>query len=223
MKISVYKCDNTGKLFEDKNKYIKHLKKLATSKRIRRDLEIKEQEAKIWWENAQNIEMDLLDLKDFIIENQSRFWADAARVNTMDWNEVGKLTRKGVILPVPKLVDFTKFSLNWSENCSNTHSAPRNGFQNWLRSPELPTGYPGWLGHVEWAVEWPYEFRGMYLGGDLFDSKDCRIHTGGGGGGGYHGGLQRFGYSIQLFESDWPGLARFAEKKKVWNILKNKG
>lgn len=225
MKITVWKCDHTGKLFEDHSKYKAHLRKLARERQQRRKLEVVVSEADAWWAAAYEREMSIEDFKNFIIENQDRFWQDAARSEGFSWNQVGKIHR-GVVCPVPKLLEFTKFDLHWSDSVGNTHSCPHNGVTNWAaKDASLPTGYPGWRGAVEWIVEFPEQWRSVYLGSDLFRGRRGRCHTGTGGGrgGGYsvkHGCYtQRYGYDFSVYAADWTGMARGESKRQFAEVL----
>jgi hypothetical protein len=221
MKIMVWKCDHTGKLFEDHDKYKKHLRKLANTRRVRKSLEIEENARKEWWAYAQNLEMGIDELVAFIIKNQDKFWVEASKAEAYDWKDVGKRTYKNIVMPVPVLSSFRVFSLSWSDSVSNSHRCPKDGVTNWGRHADQPTGYPGWRGRVEWSIEWPKQFEHCYIGSDLFSGDLTRIHTGTGGGGGWKDGLQSFGYDVTIFASDWPGLARHHEKQMIWEKLSN--
>lgn len=228
MKITVWKCDHTGKLFEDHDKYKQHLRKLVRERQQRRKLEIVQSEADAWWAAAYEREMSISEFKNFIIENQNRFWQEAAQAKRYDWAKVGKIY-KGTVCPVPKLLEFSRFDLTWSDSVSNTHSCPHNGVMNWSASKNqsLPVGYPGWRGRVEWIVEFPEQWRGSYLGGDLFSGRRVRCHTGTGGGGvGVRGRhdcyTQQFGYEFRLYAADWQGLARFESKRQFAEVLEGR-
>ena len=218
-KVIVHKCPHCGKLFEDSTKYRKHLRAEQVARRSERKVEIYRRSQLEKWAAIHNIEMSIVQFEQFIIDNQEIFWNDAASSNPYEWKDVGKRTRKGVTMPVPKLLGFTNFDLRWSDCVSNTHSCPKNGVQNWGRDPNLPMGYPGWHGRVEWKCEWPDEFDGIYLAGDIFDGENCCIHTGTGGGGGMTNNVMRHGYDITMFADDWSGLAEFREKELVWDKL----
>lgn len=232
--VLIWKCPKTNKLFEDKTKYQRHLKQLAQQRRESRKIEIENQELAAWWQEFQNTECDVSDLANLIIQNQKYFWNEARKTRPRDWENLGK-SRNNVIFPVPEILEFTKFSLDWSDRVSNTHACPRDGVLNWggdVKLPDgtpAPRGYPGWQGRVEWLVRWPAEWQGWYPGGDIFDGIRCRIHTGTGGGGGmrhskkYQCDVQSFGYDVKIFAADWPGPARVHGRRQMWKILSNKG
>jgi len=232
--ITVWKCDQTGKLFEDKSKYQTHLRKLAKERTIRRQIQIREAEADAWWAQAYETEMSIEQWIQFVIRNQDRFWAEAARNgSSYGWTKVGTVQsrRKNAIpMPVPRLLEFTKFNVIWSDCVGNSHHRPHNGVTCWSSHEAKdgrPRGYPGWYGGVEWLVAWPEEYDGVYLGSDLLRGHPsrCRAYTGTGGGGGMHYNekhgchVQRFGYSFQIFAADWPGMSRYHEKQQMWRIL----
>lgn len=231
--VLIWKCPRTGKLFENKAKYQRHLKKLAGQRQESKKLEIQEHRLDAWWNTFQNTEVDIADLPNLIIEHQKYFWAEAQRLRTYGWRDLGK-TRQGVKFPVPKLLKFEEFSVVWSDSVSNSHHSPRNGVRNFTRvgkssdGSALPRGYPGWSGRASWIVRWPAEWDGWYPGSELFITPRCGIHSGSGGGGGmgyddeFKCRVQHYSYGISIFAADWPGLARFREKKLMWQILSNK-
>lgn len=234
-RITVWKCDTTGKLFEDQAKYQKHLRQLATERRARRRLQIQNEEADAWWAQAYETEMSVDDWAQFVITNQDRFWAEAARHGSYNWVHVGKTIsrRKGAIaMPVPRLLEFTEFCLVWQSSVSNSHYCPHNGVTCWSREEAKdgrPMGYPGWTGRVAWIVAWPESYDGHYLGSDLFRSAGrtgrVRAHTGTGGGGGMHYNekhkchVQSYGFDFRLFAADWPGMARYHAAEQMLQVL----
>lgn len=232
MIITAYKSEADGKIFEDKKKYQNHLRKLARHRLEQKHLTIAREQADAEWAPLYERDQCLEDWAVMVIKNQHLFWAEAARHNHYDWERVGKTFRgKGIPMPCPTLLEFTEFNLAWSESVSNSHSCPHNGVTNWGgRVPGEPCGYPGWSGHIEWLVEWPKEWDGVYLGGNLFGGFGShptrhRAHTGSGSGGGMHYSkehkcyVQLFGYSFNIFAADWPGLARYREKQLMWDRL----
>lgn len=236
VQIVAWKCEEDGKVFEDKKKYQNHLRKLARHRRTRRQLEIEENLKNRIWSELYEREQSIEDWAVMVINNQDLFWAEAAKHDAHDWKIVGQ-TRKGVVCPVPRLLEFTEFSLRWNDHVSNSHSCPHNGVTNWSPSwnkdKTVPTGYPGWLGRAEWICAWPKEWDGHYLGGDIFSGGTFRTarqraHIGTGGGGGMRYSekhkcyVMSHGYDFRIFAADWPGLARYREKQVMWNTLKDK-
>lgn len=229
VQIVAWKCNEDGKVFEDKAKYQNHLRKLARVRRERRRIDIEETLKDRIWNELYECEQSVEQWRDMVIANQDLFWAEAAKGDPYDWKVVGKVYR-GVACPVPRLLEFTRFDMRWSDSVSNTHSCPQNGVQNFMGDDSKPRGYPGWAGRAEWICAWPKEWDGVYLGGDLFAAGTfCtgrqRAHTGTGGGGGMrysekHGcHIMSHGYDFKIFASDWPGMARYYEKRQVWATL----
>ena len=235
MQIVAWKCEQDGKIFEDKSKYQAHLRKLARHRLAQKKLKIAESAADAVWAELYEREQSLDDWMQMVIDNQHLFWAEAAAGDPYDWERVGKKIGRGkdsMVMPVPKVLKITH-NLRWSDSVSNSHSAPHDGVENWGGRVEgAPRGYGGWTGRIEWLVQWPKEFEGIYLGSDLFSrgtfrSGRQRAHTGTGGGGGGHFNrefntwCQRPAYDFRIYASDWPGMARYYEKMKVWKVLKD--
>ncbi len=235
--ILVWKCDQTGKLFEDQTKYKSHLRKLARERNTKRKLMVAEAVADQKWNELYEREMTIDQWADMVVAEQDLFWAEAAKGDPYDWKSVGK-TYKKVVCPVPRLLGFTTFSVRWNPRVSNSHSCPHNGMTNWggreqIDGQPAPRSYPGWSGRVDWIVAWPKEWDGLYLGGDLFSggfgrSGRQRAHTGTGGGGGMRWDedhkchVQSFGYDFKLFAADWPGMARAEGMKQFNEVLTGK-
>jgi hypothetical protein len=236
--ITAYKSDADGKIFEDKAKYQAHLRTLARHRNAQRKLQIAEAEKDAAWAELYEREQSLDDWMQMVIDNQHLFWAEAAIGDWHAWERVGKKIGRGknaIVMPTPKVLKITH-SLRWNDNVSNSHSCPHNGVTNWSPSwnkdKTVPTGYPGWVGHIDWLVEWPEELEGMYLGSDLFAKGTFRTgrqraNTGSGGGGGGHFNkefntwCQNPRYDFKLFAADWPGLARYHQKRVMWKTLSN--
>ena len=239
--ITAYKSDTDGKIFEDKAKYTAHLRRLARHRNAQKKLQIAEAVKDAAWAELYEREQSLDDWMQMVIDNQHLFWAEAAAGDPYDWDGVGKKVCRGknaAVMPLPRVLKITH-QLRWSDSVSNSHACPRSGVTNWGGGAKLPDGsdaprgYPGWQGQIEWLVEWPREFDGIYLGSDLFSRGTFstgrqRAHTGSGGGGGGHMNkefntwCQRPGYSFSIFASDWPGLARYYQKRQMWNTLAQK-
>jgi len=236
--ITAYKCDEDGKIFEDKSKYTAHLRKLARHRNAQRRLKIAEAEKDAAWTELYEREQSIDDWMQMVIDNQHLFWAEAAAGDPYDWERVGKKLGRGknaANLPMPRVLKITH-NMTWSDSVSNSHSCPVGGVTCWSSHEAKdgrPRGYPGWCGRIEWLVQWPKEFDGIYLGSNLFSkgtfrSGRQRAHTGTGGGGGGHFNkefntwCQRPAYDFRIYASDWPGLTRYYQKRKMWNTLSNK-
>ena len=236
-KITVWKCDQTGKLFEDKTKYSSHLRKLARERATKRKLQAEASVVDAWWAQAYEREMTIREFPQWVMDNQDHFWSEAARNRSWDWERVGRThsRRRGAVpCPIPRIVEFVKFDVSWCASVSNSHDCPHNGVMNWGGREKMPDGspaprgYPGWSGRVEWLVTWPEEWDGVYLGGDLFGScgnNRRRAYTGTGGGGGmrynhkHQCHVQNFGYDFRMFAADWPGMARRLSKEQMVDVL----
>ena len=233
--ILVWKSDADGKLFEDKTKYTAHLRKLARHRNAQRKLTIAEEAKDAVWAELYEREQSIDDWMQMVIDNQHLFWSEAALGDPYDWQNVGKKLSRAKdagAMPIPRVLKITH-SLRWSDSVSNSHSCPVGGVTCWSSyeaKDGRPTGYPGWQGRIDWLVEWPKEFDSVYLGSDLFSrgsfsSGRQRAHTGTGGGAGGHFNKEfntwchRPGYDFRIYASDWPGMARYYEKQKMWKII----
>lgn len=227
--VLVWKSDVDGKLFEDKEKYQKHLRKLATQRNLETKILVaKQNKVQFWADNFWNRVKSLEQLKHALLIH-----AEQLGLNGLD-NYWFAGRRKSPTGP-PIIKQFEEFSLRYSDSVSNTHNCPHNGVTNWNQSHNrqkglnLPEGYPGFRGRVSYHVEWYTEWSSSYPGGsDLF--VGTRIHTGTGGGGNYKSydpkdkkgkGLQSFGYDVTIFFDDWPGLKAGYDEARVWSNLKN--
>lgn len=122
-----------------------------------------------------------------------------------------------------------QWEVRYSDQVSNSHDAPLSGRTNFSRKPELPIGYPGWVGRI-WVryAEYPKSF-----GSEPFDRT--LTYTGTGGFGSYNGPwhrvasahyLQRiykkqkidypepaiFSWDYRFFSDDWPAII-------IWSAL----
>lgn len=236
--ILVWKSDTDGKIFEDKAKYTAHLRTLARHRNAQKKLQLAEAVKDAAWAELYEREQSIDDWCQMVIDNQHLFWAEAAAGDPYDWECVGKKhgrSKNAIVVPSPKLLKITH-DLRWSDMVSNSHSCPVGGvqcFSSQEAKDGRPRGYPGWTGRIDWLVEWPKELDGYYLGSDLFSygtfrSGRQRAHTGTGGGGGSHFNkefntwCQRPGYDFRIYASDWPGMARYYQKRKMWATLAKK-
>lgn len=212
--ITAYKCDVTGKLFEDEKKYQKHVdainRKLAHERKINESYKPDQQ----WWnDNFYNRVKSIAQLEAAILHHRAAFAA----------NGVKNYSTNLRLLQLTPIIKFNKLSIAYREKVSNSHHCPHNGMTNFLMdSLKGPTSYPGWIGYIDYTVQSYKNQLYAYPGGsDMF--RNTRIFTGNGSGG-YHyddpNHTQSFGYDIKLFASDWPAMANEYEKVKVYNIMR---
>jgi len=190
-----YQCPWTGKIVGTKQTYVKHLRELRSSRMHRRA------RANRW----QRLGEDLWDQTSFEkivawIELHPEWFLDAAQRGGFygDRDRYDRVRSEFSIR-------ITLLDLSWNNHLSNTHSCPHNGVRNWGREEGKPTGYPGWRGRIEYELS--HELPGF--GSDLMNGT--RIHTGTGGS--ING--TNFGFSVEFFADDWPGL----QKGQTWKTL----
>lgn len=215
--ITAYKCDTTGKLFEDKTKYQKHIRKIAADRRIQRKIDIAHKTEIQWWhDNFWNRVKSLAQLQAAILYHRDVFAARGVK------NYHGGYGR---LKPTP-IIKFKIFRLYYHDSVSNSHYCPHDGVTNWGgQNKGAPLGYAGWQGRFDYTVQSHDKQLNSYPGSSEM-WQGTRIHTGtGGGGGGTPEQVklfqQNFGYDFRLFASDWPAMANEYEKAKTFKILSN--
>lgn len=200
--VQAFQCDHTGKLFplDKKEKYQEHLRKLAyeRSKKIieKRNCDrVSSQIAKI-----RSSCKSLQDICDAIILNPTLFYENGC-IRGRDKKEAN--WRKFMITSI-------EMKMTFSPECSNSHGAPFGKPTNWGRNPDLPTGFPGYTGRLNFRFnqETPFftsrlfEDIGMYCGsgGGSFDMVDGTRE--------YY-----YGCDFTIWFDDWPGLKSFIQEE----------
>jgi hypothetical protein len=184
--VTAYRCPWTKQLFPTKGKYTKHLSHLRET-RMRRNARVL----------ACNRAMEdffnqptLQDLVDWVENNPGVLW-DRAMICGSTYLE--KNARREDFW-----IKITYLDVQYSNTVSNTHSAPKGKKTNWGgRNPDVPRGYPGYEGRIEFQVS--SRFSGF---GSSFFSNVLRLNTGTGGG----TSENRFGFGVRIFLDDFPGL-----------------
>lgn len=206
--ILAWKCPQTGKLFDQKSLYKRHLRNVARSNIEKRKINKEKEELLHFFEELSTRVRNIGQLTEEILKNQNHFWAASSRHNSFSYRDIGKIQR-GKVITLPKLVDI-QFNVKWNDNIYNTHYCPRNGVTNWHREEGKPTSYQGWQGYMTMKID------GHVSLSHLFDNKICGIHTGSGGGG--TDGL--FGYQVYLFADDWPEMYKSHQNKELVKLIK---
>ena len=211
--VLVYKSDTDGKLFDSKEKYVKHLRGLAIQRAQARKIAKMEADRADFIKRMGNTVTSIKELEQFITENWQWFATNGRKHNL--WKSNSRDTNKHTLVGV-------RFeNMRWSDSVSNSHSCPRDGIQNWAQSAnsDNPKGYPGWCGHIYFTVNAgfsdhtvPRPYSGY--GSDYF--TDTGINTGGGSGG------TNCQYDMKLFASDFPAMTEARNKAQVWSILSDK-
>jgi hypothetical protein len=204
--VKAYQCPWTGRIVANKATYVKHLRGLRETRmhaRIR----------------ALRMQKTLGDLA-----NQPS-WPDV--INWVERNSWWFLARakqsRGALghdkWPDPEdfWIRITYMDINHRDSVSNSHRCPRGGVTNWGGKDTWPDGslkprgYPGWYGRIEYQMS--HELPGFSR--DLFDGTG--IGTGSGGG----ISQNRYGYGVELFDSDWPVITELMERERVLAVLRD--
>lgn len=219
--ILVWECERTGNLFRDKSDYNRHLSKLR-----RRDKAEEKERQRI-------AERDALDAALYLCES----FAEVEAWLVSNWDRLQRdhgHSRERSHVKSIRLHDMV-----YSDEQSNTHSAPRGGETNWHRHPDKPRGYPGWYGRIS------VDYTGHHRVSDVLQTLN--VCTGSGGCGSFdvklwsgdfknlHLGIMKQypalsalipeeGYRIAAFLHDVEGIDRLPVQKRAhkWYDLEKK-
>lgn len=183
--ILVWKCPRTNTLFESKEDYVNHLREMA-----RRNLSE--------LNRKKNLNKCLKEFNQFtcIDDLFNAFPKLIVKHYNIIYNDNIKCPFK------------IKYDLKFRNDCSNSHSAPRDGETNWGGYKKGVTrSYPGMYGTIRFSFlnEKDYNKFDKINGFTNSFIKEVGIKTGGGGYSRSDGGpaLQ---YNVTLFASDWPNI-----------------
>lgn len=208
MKVQVYKCRFTGKLFEnkDRTKYILHLKTLRKAKQKARLYARILNEFNTWLIKERSEIYELEDIIPWFMKNQ-KYIMDAA--NAISFSDDNKYQRG--FHPDD---EFKNINLNvkYSPTVSNSHQCPDNGMTNWCAKDKGPISYPGWSGRICGVLIRPAKHNWSYPASDALNLVG--IKTGSGG-----GGNDNWAYDISIFVDDWTGLRGILIINKLKGII----
>jgi hypothetical protein len=231
--VQAYKSDIDGKLFENKNNYIKHLRKLAGQRLLQKREEKLEREREAFLVQMGQVK-SIDELNQFIKDNWRWFWLNGVKRNS--WR-----SQKGTP-SFHEYVDVSITNVRWVEKVSNSHCCPRKGVENFDTRADYnkgkPTCYPGWEGRINIKVRTgKYNYKGKEyseqgFGSDYFENTI--INTGTGGGGGLKAGCTSYSYDVKLFAADFPVMHEIVRReqwvhlenerrKQIWRTLGGKG
>ena len=200
--ILVWKCTESGKLFEDQKDYKNHLCKLARERRaLKKQAYIKDTFFDWLDDQRTNVVLNVNDIPQWLLDNQ-QYIMDATNAIPGNWKHFNEQFRDGDLFTHIRFDRTPK----WDDSISNTHCCPKGGVRNWAQRSNrekglnLPEGYPGWASFIHGTLERNKKYMSEYPYSALFNIVG--IHTGGGG-----GGNDNFGYSVLIFAQEWPGAA----------------
>lgn len=217
--ITAYRSDADGKLFEDKKKYVSHLKKLAKARLLEKKISMAEIDRDQFLNCMGQVE-SIADLEKFIKDNWKWFWLNGIRHN---------IWRDESCKHIHEYVDVSFRDVLWKENVSNSHSCPRGGVENFDSradcNKDKPTSYPGWISNITIKVRPPmskhkinsYMHNGF--GSDYFSRTIIHTGTGGGGGG---KDCKEYRYGVTLWAADFPVMYEKLRHKQYIENENNK-
>ncbi len=189
-KITVWECTTTHKLYRTEEAYRKHLRKLAASRRKDRAIERKYKQFAAALEEMRSL-TNFDNITEWIEENSVLLAQRALFLRPFGHHCEAEKCR---------ITCVKFFRMRWSRMVSNSHSAPIGQPTNWHRDSELPIGYPGWEGSIQFDLSGWNSFAS-----DLFKGTGINTESGGAGGGSHS-------YECKLFADDFGGMA-------VWDTI----
>lgn len=210
--ILAWRSDTDGRLFEDKTKYINHLKKLAKERYIARKI-LKVENSWSDFNDRMGQMSTIPELKRFISDNWEQFFVNSLKNNT--WRSDYTLTKH-------ELVSIDFWNPRWNEHTSNSHKCPRNGVTNFMQDADKPTSYPGLECRIQFEVkteQYTYRKKSYHRQGYGSDYFGKSIVCLGAGGGGSSNGIQKYQYDCVLWAEDFPVMYENHMKSKMWNHL----
>ena len=189
MKITAYKCPDSGVIFEHVADYTDHRRRYCAEQAVQaaRLARISGADAALAGLRATAASFEAV--AEWIVQHQETL---IDRCGT-----AGRRKRQLRRNQLPfRLLEVELDRMRSSGHISNSHSAPLGQSTNWQRAAPLPTGYPGYSGTIRFKTQGEYD--GFFT--DIF--KQTGICTGGGGsfGGGH------YQYEVILWAADWPGI-----------------
>lgn len=210
MKVTVNKCPDTGKLFEDDKEYKTHRDKMRREKlAAAKDKKVKDTFFH-WLAEEKKLITSVDMIPAWFLKNQ-RIIMDAFNVGCRGTGH------NGFWVKFKDTDEFTKFKITgvyYSRSVSNSHSCPRNGVTNWGgQRVGAPNGYPGWSVRVAGSLFRLPKDGSEYPYGDALNL--IGIHTGTGG-----GGNESWGYDAKIFLDDWSGLKAQVDEMEQNDMVK---
>lgn len=206
MKIQVYKCPWTGKIFEfsDREKYIMHLAKIKKNNREANRITNAKNTFKEWLAAEKFNIRDVSEIPPWVLKNQEYIMLAHNGFN-----------RDHFYPETDRFEKITFGRMMYTDLASNTHRCPDNGVMNfgWNRNPDLPRGYPGYIGQIQGTLIRNQKHNGSYPVGECLNMLGLKTGSGG-------GGNNNWSWSVTVFMDDWPGIKENFEQQCVIDRLK---
>lgn len=195
MKIQVYKCPWTGKIFEfsKRDKYIKHLSEIRVKNREAWKGRHAKRTFSDWLASEKSRIKNVSEIPQWIMDNQEYMMNAYNGIHSKEFDG-------HFYTATDKFVGIRFGSIHYTDSASNSHNAPHTGVTNWGSKADLPVGYPGWVGSITGSLNRDKKHNHSYPYGSFL--RMLGLKTGGGG-----GGNERWSYSVTVFLDDWPGLS----------------
>lgn len=201
-KVTAYQCRRTKKLFADRNKFIKHLRKVRAEIHADNALNSATRKLADTWASIRELD-NIPDIMQAFVDNFHILgWSGYIR-----WSQFDKPPKK-----LPKMEEF-RYSVRYLEHVSISHSAPI-GHKHNFNGHKMRKPYAGYVGSI--AAEYQ---DGEYGRAGLSDVcfHNCGFNTGTGGTSG-RTGLQ---YEFRMYLDDFPNLKNRIDEAKVLLRLKD--
>jgi hypothetical protein len=206
--VLVWKSDTDGKLFEDKLKYTKHLRKLATEQQYARKIAAQHAARAAFIKRMGDTVTSIAELEQFIVANWE--WFALNGISDSGYTQ----RRNSAQSPKQHTITEIVFHVKWNDSVSNTHCCPIGGVTNWSQAWAplgTPRGYPGWKGTVQFVAgvvdTTSNKLNHLACGSGYF--RGTPINTGSGG------GAYNASYEVSLFASDFPAMAEARERDLI--------
>ena len=192
MKITAYKCPDTGKIFEHQSAYNGHRRRWL---RQQKAAQIRSARLSACHTTLQTLWATAVctdDIAAWVLSNQTLL-EDRHYVMHGPYRRRPTITKNN-----PHVWQITNLyfdHMQWKPFLRNAHCAPGSQQQNWIGDPDLPLGGPGWYGelHIDTCGYLDGGFR------ELFEDTGICCLSGSGSKG-------VSVYEVTLWAADWPGM-----------------
>ena len=210
MRVQVRKCPYTGKIFEEKDigKYMIHLRNIREARHEANHLTRVKDSFATWLLQERTKIISIDEIAPWFMDNQ-RHIMDAHNSGISDrW---GHSTRD----KFHKNDRFENINLvvNYNHFISNSHTCPDNGVTNFSQTNDKPISYRGYSGRISGSLKRSSPLIHGYPYSNAINIVGIKTMSGG-------GGNDEWGYGVNIFLDDWPGIKNVAEGFEIIARLK---